>query len=94
MLAIKLPPLTPPFLSVSLLSSSQIQCKSARAIAMATESVILACAIASQDSMAWTALKVFGMLTECFFPSDKHTHTQTHTRIQTKKKKISTPMPN
>lgn len=71
------PPLTPPLLSVSLLSSSQIQCKSARAIAMATESVILACAIASQDSMAWTALKVFGMLTECFFPSDKHTHTHT-----------------
>lgn len=48
-----------PLLSLCLtLSSSQIQCKSARAIAMVTESVILACAIASQDSMAWTALKV------------------------------------
>ena len=40
------------------LSSSQIQCKSARAIAMETESVILVCAIASQDSTAWTAPKV------------------------------------
>lgn len=45
-------------------SSSQIQCKSARAIAMATESVILVCATASQDSMAWTAPKVLAVY-EC-----------------------------
>lgn len=53
--------LTPPLLlSLCLtLSSSQIQSKSARAIAMVTESVILVCATASQDSTAWTAPKVY-----------------------------------
>lgn len=40
------------------LLSSQTQSKSALAIAMATESVILAFVIASQDSTAWIALKV------------------------------------
>ncbi|TKS72606.1 Teneurin-2 [Collichthys lucidus] len=47
--------------------STNIRCKSARAIAMVTESAILACAIASQDSTAWTAPKVlaaFGKM--CF----------------------------
>lgn len=42
-------------------SSSQIQCKSARAIAMATESAILVCATASRDSTAWTAPKVLAV---------------------------------
>jgi len=48
------------------LSSSQIRYKSARAIAMVTESAIPACATASQDSTAWTAPKV----------SERRTHTK------------------
>lgn len=62
------PPPLPSLHSLCLtLSSSQIRCKSARAIAMATESVILACATASQDSTAWTAPKVSGCFTKCVF---------------------------
>lgn len=60
--------LSPPPLSFTL-SPSQIQCKSARAIAMETESVILASAIASQDSTAWTAPKVFAFFANVFVPS-------------------------
>lgn len=60
MLGVKLakPSPLPPCLTSS---SSQIPCKSARAIAMATESVILVCATASRDSTAWTAPKVLAV---------------------------------
>lgn len=52
----------PFFFFFSTLSSSQIRCKSARAIVMETASVILVCATASQDFTAWTAPKVLAYI--------------------------------